>query len=543
MSWPAAALGPVAPSKDASPRPPSWAPGAGAPLYRLLRRPAAYAWLPLALMVAFTVIVLGFFLASVIGQTRRTPPLAGTLWVYAAFLGLLVGQAIKEVMHCRFSWGLPRLRPRLLAGTLLLGTFVALFTREIVFTMITIGAVLLGLIGGNLPGVVDLADIWTVFPGKSLGLFALSFLTFWIGVRPSPANLLGVMVPIVLMSHWLGDWVADHGIVTAAMASPLIAYLVYATFGIETARRRPFIETQPLAGGAWARSESRGRGPRSVRRRALSRRHWRPKELGKTLQGWVKAGWYENHGWAGRTEAVLVLVIPATTALLLAWTVARTFVAAPGFWLGAGFESGSAVVPSRVLASMGSLTFGSMILGLPVAACCAVYGSISLRKCHLYPLSRHQLAEVEYWSSLAEALVAVGLVTAMLHGFWMVTALGGGNRRFGLWSRVLGGESGWMLVLFYPVFLMIVALPVFQYFRLRHVRAPAARSPVVQLLTFFALTAVLTAISTMAASVILRSLVRSPFLLHIVVLVTAAMISQYLYRRALDRYFARVDLA
>jgi hypothetical protein len=511
----------------------------GSALYRLLLRPATFAWVPLAALVALTLGTLfSALLRSYVGAPASSGRMGTVGWTLAAFIGLLVGQAIKELQHCHFSWGLPDLRRRLLAGSLVVGGSVALLlTREAFVTGLWAASPLILALGGNEP---NLLRAWTFLPPLSLGLVAVSFLAFWIGVRPSAVNLVGVMAPLLVLGPFLVDPVVSHGTFAAGLAAPLTAFLIYETFSVRSARRRPFIPTQPLAGGAW----SRGRKPLdSLRPTGLTRgkgADWRFGRLGPSLADWIRAGWHENHGQWGRTVQVAAVVVPITGLSLLAWMLLNTFIVSPLLWLGFG-TTGVYRSVGAFAATVESIIIGSTLIAIPFAVFFASYASISLRRASLYPLARHRLAGIEYWGSLVETLMITGLLAAILLGFWIFLLDHAANvRGVARWPMRAGGDHGWVLVLMRPLAIAFILTPVAQYFRLRFLRAPRGWSPVAQLLGVFALTALLTWGGTLGARASI--VIPFPVLFHGAILATAALLSQYIYRREVDRYFRKADL-
>ena len=97
----------------------------GGALFRLLLRPAALAWVPLSMLVSVVVFAAVALFWEII--TGPYPPFPRpewvhmVVWLFPALIGLLVGQAIKELQHCYFSWALPALRRRLLPGAVVIG--------------------------------------------------------------------------------------------------------------------------------------------------------------------------------------------------------------------------------------------------------------------------------------------------------------------------------------------------------------------------------------------------------------------------------------
>ena len=69
----------------------------GAALYRLLLRPATFAWVPLAALASLTVVgLMVIFLRLVVDSSVRSGIGAALSWTLAALIGLLVGQASRS---------------------------------------------------------------------------------------------------------------------------------------------------------------------------------------------------------------------------------------------------------------------------------------------------------------------------------------------------------------------------------------------------------------------------------------------------------------
>jgi len=514
----------------------------GAALFLLLRRPAAYSWVPLAGFASLVSVWLVAVWLFVIDARPGDGPAAPVYLSFATLIGLLVGQSIRELQHCQFSWGLPGLRKRLMPGAIVLGLVVSLFAREIFALMLRALFVFVELLGG--PGD-DLFSIWRTFPPFSIGVVAVAFLGYWIGVRPSVANTLGVLLPAMLMSPWLSVLVAPNPLLAAAVTLPLSVFLIHDTFSVTAARQRPFLPTRPLSGVGWSRRAVRARGEqRPAGRRARSARagSWPTAKLGSSIPRWVRAGWYENHGWEGRLIGTLSVLVPASALAVLAAQLVTTMFAAPELWFTHGYGR-LWEIPSSVYMAISSIVIGSTLLGVPLSVYTLAYAGISLRRPVLYPRSRSDQAEFEYWSGLVEAIAVTGFVAAVLFGLWIsLVFLDYGVSGFNRWPAQVGSRFGWVLAVLRVLAVVFIAAPITQYYRLRHIRALGARSPVAQLLTVFALAAVIGVGGTMLSMQSLAALERYPLVLHVAVFATAAMIMQYLYRRAVHRHFAMTDL-
>lgn len=513
----------------------------GAALVRLLRRPAALAWLPLAALASLAAMVLQYVLLALFDIVPRQNQLAVIDLTLAAWIGVLVGQSMKELQHCGFSWGLPRLRTRLLPGAMAVAAFVALFAREIFALTAWLALIVpMGLFGGQ----TGFASFWQSLPGLSPAMLALTFLAFWIGVRPSAVNLVGVVAPMFVLSPWITSLTPSGSILIALATAPLTLFLIVDTFSVAAARRRPFVPTCTLSGAPWGRNAARERPAifrRATRRRARSSR-WPSRPLGPSVGRWILAGWHENHGASGRVAALLFLLLPCAAALLFVGMIVETMFESPALWFATGYGQIS-LLPGSVHLSIVSIVVGSMIVGVPLATFCAAYGSISLRCIGLYPLSRRRRATIEYWSSLAETLVVAGFAGAVLMGLWAVLVfVDYGRSGFDSWPPQAGSDYGWVLALMRSVAFLLIVTPTAQYYRLRDIRSPSSGSPVVRLLTVMLLAALLTALGIAFALGSLDALADYALALHAAIFVTAAAVAQYGYRHAIERYFATADL-
>ena len=92
----------------------------GGALFRLLGRPATLAWVPLSGFAAVSALVVASMAwvaldasfpgtAPIVANLAlgRGSPMAVLVPMFSAMIGLLAGQAIKELQHCHFSWALP----------------------------------------------------------------------------------------------------------------------------------------------------------------------------------------------------------------------------------------------------------------------------------------------------------------------------------------------------------------------------------------------------------------------------------------------------
>ncbi len=446
--------------------------------------------------------------------------------VFPAMIGILVGQSIKELQHCHFSWLLPGLRRRLFFGALIIGVLVV-FTRDILVFL----AFVLGLLR-DVP-LRHIADFWDAFPPISLGLASLAFLAFWIGVRPTALRSVGVMGPLVLFVPFIESTVLAHPFLTAVATAPVIAFLMYDAFRAESARERPFLATMSLTYG----------GVRAGRRKAaavpqLGGTPWHVAYLGDRVANWLRAGWYENYGYLPPVAGIAAVASAAVAIGWVGWQVLELWWTSPGasIWnLYYGVTRRPGPPPSTLV--MVALT--STAVGLGLAAPIACYSSISLTPRRAYPLSRRRLARVESWAGGAECLVLCGLVAAALIAFWTAIIAAGP----GLPLSRLGGSSLWLPILLRPLAAVLILLPIAQFFRLRYIRGPVRWSVIRQRLSVAGLVLCLVYLGTSIVSFSYLVLPVVSVSTDIFLLGAIVLVSHGLYRRAVDRYFAIADLA
>ena len=250
------------------------------------------------------------------------------------------------------------------------------------------------------------------------------------------------------------------------------------------------------------------------------------------------------------TDAVAqrpVLAVGVTaplTAVLIPLLVAAYMVGhLIAYAAGPTWNSGGMSIPMRIGRSDAwALMNLSPVIAVPISVLLASYASISLTRRSAYPLSRQQMARVEFWGSLAENLVICGLLTALLIGYWSLVCGRVGLTGMRAWPGRAGGYGGWIPFLLRPMGIIFFLIPITQFSRLRYLRAGNGWSSVRQLLGLLGLMFFLT---TWAVVVGPRTLAFIPTMSLFVdgpLLVAMFVVTQVAYRHMVDRYFATADL-
>jgi hypothetical protein len=507
--------------------------GSGAALYRLLWRPATLVWLPTAAICAFIPMLFVVTLRSALELNFDDNAGAAIQAVtLVAMMGLLVGQIVRELQHCAWSWAVPSLRWRLAPGVLLIGVLMALFVRE-VWTLLAVPVE----IWSRNPAR-DLFRFWRQFPPLSASVFALYFLTFTAALRITPRTIAG-LVTGVFFAHELTQAAAAHAVSAILAAAVLSPVLLYQALSANAARRQPFIPTRSLSGPVRAVAKA----PTPLR--AGGGAQWKLPHLGAQPLDWLRAGAFENHGYRTSFVRVATLAI-ATTGI--GYVALQTLLVAFFAFLGPtttglGIYGGAS---GQLLDAIMSLTIVSVIITVPLAVFLTGFASISLTRAPFYPLSREQRAGIEYWGSLAEATVLTGLMAALLAAFWTSVyneLWGYVGFRSAVWERLAGSSTAWVPALSRPLAFVFLTAPMVQLFRLRYLRAPSAWNRIVVFIAVVALTAALTLGGVIAMGWTNLLLPRYSLIIDVPPFAVLALLSQLLYRRRVERYFATADLA
>ena len=183
----------------------------------------------------------------------------------------------------------------------------------------------------------------------------------------------------------------------------------------------------------------------------------------------------------------------------------------------------------------GALWFGFLVASFTFEP--AVTLSISLRRGWLYPLSRTRLAEVAYWGGLMQSAASIALA-AMVYCLLAMLSLSLAGQKFSFD--------------FVPSFVLALALafilmPAAQWMGLKHLpqltfAQKRFRLAKHALLWPYMGTAILFALAVGALLVLWRLWIPATLFQGIVILAGLAVISQWIYRRAVKAHFAHGDL-
>ena len=183
----------------------------------------------------------------------------------------------------------------------------------------------------------------------------------------------------------------------------------------------------------------------------------------------------------------------------------------------------------------GALGFGFLVASFTFEP--AVTLSISLRRGSLYTLSRTRLAEVAYWGGLMQSAASIALMV-------IVYCL------LAMWSLSIAGQQ--FSFDFVPSFVLALALafvlmPAAQWMGLKHLPQLKAAQKSFRLAKHalhvpFLGPVILFALAVGTLLVLWRLWIPATLLQGLVILAGLAVISQWIYRRAVKSHFAHGDL-
>ena len=493
-------------------------------LFRLVWRPAKMRTpIGIANIAAFS--VLAYLIGIVIntGHRERADGADAAL-LFAAFVGLLIGQAVGELEQCSFSWTLPGLHRRLAPAVVLTGVVVALAG---VGFHIRVG-------GSYGPAIFGLAAL-----GFSLGLAAAT--PYVLGDPSARFGAFTLLPPAAIV---LTVFFIDR-IAALCQAYPIGWFIV----GVTAAALHLWRRFDPVAAKARlsladSSSEPFSAGP-----------SWDRPYLGTSTATWIRAGVHENFGMK-RLQLLRVITFHALAGPIL--------IGAMVWSLGAGSETSkleldqvlywlvfvppghatplvsleSALAEPSLPAIVywcGALGFGFLVASFTFEP--AVTLAISLRRGWLYPLSRTRLAEVAYWGGLMQSAASIALMV-------IVYCL------LAMWSLSIAGQQ--FSFEFVPSFVLALALafvlmPAAQWMGLKHLPQLKAAQKSFRLAKHalhvpFLGPVVLFALAVGTLLVLWRLWIPATLLQGLVILAGLAVISQWIYRRAVKSHFAHGDL-
>lgn len=320
----------------------------------------------------------------------------------------IIGPNVAELHHTLLAWTLPNLRRHILLPLLSVGIIVA-FLATVVYHWL----------GGPGPLIPTFAS--SLF-GYSIGLIAVNGGLRYDSDRPlrfyASVTLRFVLLILVVLSiDRIAYFYSNHPILSVVLTQAGTSLCFLRFHDVEVFRRKTLVPFRTLEQEFL------------VRKRTPSRR---PPQFGRVtgVANWIRAGEYENFasswgGWVG--EAVKYPVIAAAIVIVLLYLTQAQEV---DFLMG----------------------FQVMAPGIPafLAMGFCANGSLFLQRGWLYPLSRAQLADLTYLSSL---LYNAGICAIMLLAVLILERLVELDNWFGFRR---------------PLALVIIVNPVFQWMRLRH---------------------------------------------------------------------------
>ena len=502
-------------------------------LFRLVWRPAKMRT-PIGIANIAAFLVLAHLIGIVIntGHRERADGADAAL-LFAAFVGLLIGQAVGKLEQCSFSWTLPGLHRKLAPAVVLTGIVVALAG---VGFHIKVG-------GSYGPAIFGLAAL-----GFSVGLAAAT--PYVLGDPSARFGAFTLLPPAAIV---LTVIFIDR-IAALCQAHPIPWFFVGVTGAASYLWRR----FDPVAAKARLSPADSSSAPFSSRARPVAPARsvgpsWDRPYLGTSTANWIRAGVHENFGMK-RLQLLRVITIHALAGPILigamVWSLGAgsetskleldqilywlVFVppghATPLVSLQAALNDPS--LPAAIVYWCGALVFGFMVAALTFEP-----AAISLRRGWLYPLSRTRLAEVAYWGGLMQSAASIALAV-IAHCLLAMLSLSIAGQQFSFD--------------FVPSFVLALALafvlmPAAQWMGLKHLPKLTAaqkrfRLAKHALLGPFLGPAILFALAVGTLLVLWRLWIPATLFQGLIILAGLAVISQWIYRRAVKAHFAHGDL-
>ena len=384
------------------------------PLFRLLWRPGVLLDLIVTTVFAVMLSTLGIALGQVLFQGRGTifglgpqaeyPPVdvAQNLHVCllaGAVIGTVASYAMQDLLYCRFSWVLPRLRPRLRVG---------LWTLALLAAGIGGGFGLLlgglddgpGLLQGTALGLAGFAlgnQLWDPKIGRGFCLVMVSLLVAAVVGADSLARGLE-QVPWVAPVAALGLAVLSVQHATTREGARLRALVPRLQLGASFRAARD-LPPPRLFGGATARAWSAGP--------VIDRRSW-IRALHYEDAGWLRGGWKARMAWV----VVPVALLACGANFAMAWSEHHSLLASVR------------AVAAGAFGAFGDLTGPNFIgLGVALAAIIHVLNTrLDLRRGVAYPLSRRERATIVWQAAMRQGLTMLLSITVILLLFGLVAA-------------------------------------------------------------------------------------------------------------------------
>ncbi len=476
----------------------------------LVRRPAMIFWGALVMAVV-ALLVNGLAEPGAVRFVTMDVAILACLG-YPFVAGLLSGGALREFQHGSFAWALPGAGRKTAIGFvacgLALSVLVAGITMSCGASHHPVPLVAIGLTAYCLGAViVHPTSSWAAWTG---------FLLILAGIGAS---------------HSIGRFCDAQPIVMSAVLFASVGFLTWRLFRVSTFREMLSHPTASVPGAF-----SLARSPRrETRRAALDRTVPWTTPLRGRVRDWVKAATYETHGMArgkgrmgfcrggvrGSLPLTLLFILLVLHACFdhfdqlpgsIATTIHDTLFRPPHL------EPLGENVPHKTLAIwIASIGAGS-VFSTP----------LGLRSVLLYPIARWQRARVAYRGSLQES-AAFTLVMGLV--FLVVGYLGG-------WSVGHEYRADFVPVFVRPLLATLVLLPSAQYLGMLSSTSDFNNRR-------NALPALIVGFTGFVVVVLIWTLALPPAIsrVELVVVSGALVVSQLIYRYALQVRFLRADLA
>lgn len=441
--------------------------------------------------------------------------------------GFLVGATIVEVYNGRFSWTLPGVRGDFLAAAVTCGAVTA--TGAAWLHHLANGAM-------SLVPAFSLAALWfasmvhaQVGPGGSV-----------------TRSRLGLMAVAVLTVNGMVSLGVSHPLLIGVLALAGSAAAVNRAHSADNIRGLTSSPRRSLKSAFTMYSDTRHRGELLAQRRPGGR-EWTHTYLADDTLGWVRALEYEMAGDSrfGVYQRPMALAAGAVaTCAFLASTQMwdePTLTEGLRSWLRGLYElnllidvdTGEALQESSMVWRV--MSFIIAVWGLE---CALPLNSVSerladLRPRFLYPLSRRQRGQVNFWSCLRANTRFVGM---SFMAFYATALLSGLALHKGFcWSAVPSGV--------FPLTLLFLLTPVVQALGICYKpRLMAIHSVTLQKVVAFAIGFSLAALIVLGSTRWVALSSQYSHLVQVTVVAAAALTIHYALWRWLQRHFARADL-
>jgi hypothetical protein len=505
-----------------------------AALPRLLRRPSFLLWLLVGfsttvLLVSFDYSFHGFQGDALHVLTGIDPSAPGARGLHIlrflslcgpAILGFLIGQTVHELYHANFAWNLPGLRRSVASQVVLLGVVLAV--------LVALGYRALGG-SGNPVSLAALVLLWFLL-GTGVEGSLLQLRMSGTG-RMSLLVLLAAGVLVDPLYGLVGRYPWPGAIAALLLAGVFVRW----AYGTGAARRRPAIPTLPLISTLSAASKERFR--LEVRSHVSGPGiPWTESLAGAGVSGWVRADIYETYGYRRFSAGRILLGTAAATVLFVGIFAFQSGLEATGASAD-GLRFALATFLQAPLSRAGGHAPPYWLLGwiLGVVTWAFLTTQVNLRLQALpYPLSRSDLSRIAYRAGLRHA-ARFSLTLAAFFGAAVATLLLLGYR-----TDSVPAFPGFVRSL--AVAFVLVPFPL--AFRDTG-RSQSCRTRPRSRVALLSIVSVLVMAAAVAAATrwLPAWLGHSGPLVEATVLLALIAASQLGYRRWLEGYFRKADLA